>query len=136
MSTPHRPKLFLLLLGVLALEFLMAAALTVLLLIELVVDRPDSLPTAIALLVLAAIATAWIGATLLGTVRGQAWIRGSAIVWQVLQFAVGLGAVQGTFAPSAAVWGWPLIAVSVIGFMLLFAPTVVAVTSDRRDVED
>ena len=136
MSTPHRPKLFRLLLALLSLELAMIAILTVVLLVELFIDQPESVPTAIALAVLAAIATAWLGAILVGAIRGQAWIRGAAVVWQVLQFAVGIGAVQGFFAPTAAVWGWPLIAVAVTTFALLFAPSVVATTSDRSRAED
>jgi hypothetical protein len=130
-STPHRPKLFRLLVGLLSLELAMIAALTVVLLVELFIDEPESIQTAIALTVLAAIATAWLAAIVVGAIRGQAWIRGAAIVWQVLQFAVGFGAVQGVFAPAAAVWGWPLIAVAIGTFMLLFAPSVVAATADR-----
>jgi hypothetical protein len=134
-STLHRPKLFWLLVGLLALELVMIATLTVVLLVELFIDEPESIQTAIALAVLAAIATAWLTAIVVGTMRGQAWIRGAAIVWQVLQFAVGFGAVQGVFAETAAVWGWPLIAVAIATFMLLFAPSVVAATTDRERVE-
>jgi hypothetical protein len=129
--TLHRPKLFWLLLVLLATELALIAGLTVVLLIELFIDQPESLATAIALAVLAAIATAWLAAILVGAIRGQAWIRGGAIVWQVLQFAVGFGAVTGYFAPDASVWGWPLIALAIVTFMLIFAPSVVAATSDR-----
>lgn len=132
MSTPHRPILFWLLLALLALELAMIATLTIVLVVELFIDEPESIQTAIALAVLAAIATVWLAAIVVGAMRGQAWIRGAAIVWQVLQFAVGFGAVQGAFAPTAAVWGWPLIAVAIATFMLLFAPSVVAVTADRE----
>ncbi len=97
MSTPHRPRLFLLLIGLLSLELLLIAGLTVVLIVELFIDEPESIQTAIALAVLAAIATAWLTAIVVGAIRGQAWIRGAAIVWQVLQFAVGFGAVQGAF---------------------------------------
>jgi len=114
----------------------MIAGLTIVLLVELFIDEPESIQTAVALVVLAAIATAWLAAIVVGAIRGQAWIRGAAIVWQVLQFAVGLGAIQGVFSDSASVWGWPLIAVAVGTFMLLFAPTVVATTSDRTRSED
>lgn len=131
MSTPHRPKLFWLLLALLVLELAIIATITVVLLVELFVDQPESVQTAIALTVLAAIATVWLTAIVVGTVRGQAWIRSAAIVWQVLQFAVGFGAVQGVFAPAAAAWGWPLIGVAIATFMLLFAPSVVAATADR-----
>ena len=135
MSTPHRPKLFLLLIALLSLELLMIAGLSAFLLFELIVGTPDSYATAIALAVLALIATAWLVAVVVGALRGQAWVRGAAVVWQVLQFAVGFGAVQGVFADSASGWGWALIAASVAVFALLFAPSVVAATSDRTRSE-
>jgi hypothetical protein len=68
-------------------------------------------------------------ATIVGLLRGQAWVRASAIVWQVLQFAIGVGALQGSFAQPA--WGWPIVAVSVVTFGLLFVPSVVKATQAR-----
>jgi hypothetical protein len=135
-STPHRPRLFWLLLGLLSLELLMISSLTIVLVVELFIGEPESIQTAIALAVLAAIAAVWLGAVLVGTIRGQAWTRGAAVVWQVLQFAVGFGAVQGAFSASASVWGWPLIAIAIGTFMLLFAPSVVAATSARVERQD
>ena len=38
-------------------------------------------------------AAAWLLAIIVGVLRGQAWTRAASIVWQVLQFAVGLGAL-------------------------------------------
>lgn len=136
MSTPHRPRLFWLLFGLLSLELLMISSLTIALVVELFIGEPESIQTAIALAVLAAIAAVWLGAVLVGTIRGQAWTRGAAVVWQVLQFAVGFGAVQGAFSESASVWGWPLIAIAIGTFMLLFAPSVVAATSGRAERQD
>ena len=52
--------------------------------------------------------------------RGAGWSRSAALVWQVLQFAVGVGALQGAFAQPA--WGWPLVIASVLGFLLLMSP--------------
>ena len=49
----------------------------------------------------------------------QAWFRGAAIVWQVLQFALGAGGVSGTFANPAI--GWPLVVVALVTFFLLLA---------------
>ena len=131
MSTLHRPKLFWLLIALLALELALAVGLTVVLLIELIVGRPASMASAVALTVLAAIAAAWVASIIVGALRGQGWVRGAAIVWQVLQFAVGLGAVQGGFADAAAAWGWPLIAVAVVTFILLLAPGVFTPSEDR-----
>ena len=100
---------------------------------DLLVAEPASLSTAIALTVLVLIAVAWMAVTIVGLFRGQAWVRASAIVWQVLQFAIGLGALQGTFAQPA--WGWPIVIVSVATFGILFAPSVVRATSARTPRE-
>ena len=103
------------------------------LLFDLVAAEPASVATALALTVLVLIAVAWMAATVVGLFRGQAWVRASAIVWQVLQFAIGLGALQGTFAQPA--WGWPIVIVSVATFAILFAPSVVRATSARTPRE-
>nr|BFF13392.1 hypothetical protein GCM10025699_46950 [Microbacterium flavescens] len=79
----------------LAAEFAVVAAAAGYLLVELVVAQPSSYASAVAVLVLTLIAAAWIGSIVVGTLRGRAWIRGAAIVWQVLQFAVGIGSLQG-----------------------------------------
>ncbi len=124
-----RPPAFWGLAGLLAIELAAAAVVLIVLLVDLVAAEPASLATALALTVLVLVAVAWMAATLVGLLRGQAWTRASAIVWQVLQFSIGLGALQGSFAQPA--WGWPLIAVAVATFALLFVPSVVQATSGR-----
>ncbi|AYF97146.1 hypothetical protein D7I47_02050 [Protaetiibacter intestinalis] len=111
------------------LELAAVSVVAAVLLFDLVTLEPDSLATALALTVLVVIAVAWMAATIVGLLRGQAWVRASAIVWQVLQFAIGLGALQGSFAQPA--WGWPIVAVSVVTFAILFAPSVVKATQSR-----
>ncbi len=112
-------------------EFLLIAGLAVMLLIELLTATPSSYATATALTVLAFVAAAWMGAIVVGALRGQAWIRGAAIVWQVLQFAVGAGAISGAFSQPA--WGWPLVAVALVAFLLLFTKPVMDATSHREE---
>ena len=106
----------------------------IVLIFDLVTVEPASLATAVALTVLVLIAVAWMAATIVGLLRGQAWVRASAIVWQVLQFAIGLGALQGTFAQPA--WGWPLVIVAALTFGLLFLPAVVRATQGRAAREE
>jgi hypothetical protein len=114
----------------LTVEFLGVAALAVVLLVETLIAPTTSIGGGIALTVIGFVAAAWLGAIVVGTLRGQAWIRAAAIVWQVLQVAVGVGALQGQVAQPA--WGWPLIVLAVVVFILLFMKPVVALTS-RRD---
>jgi len=126
-----RPVALWLLIVLLTAEFLLLAAVSAFLLVELVTVRPASYPSAVALLVLSLVATAWLGAVVLGTVRGRAWIRGAAVTWQVLQGAIGVGSLRGQFAEPAI--GWALLVPAVLVVVLLLTPRVVAATSARDE---
>src|SRR5690606_35240190 len=110
-------------------EFALVAGLVVTLVVELFVDTPASLPSAIALLVIAVIAAAWLGAIVVGAWRGRAWVRGAALVWQVLQLGLGIASLQGAFAQPA--WGWPLLIVAAAGILLLLSRPVTQALSER-----
>lgn len=130
-ATPSRPALFWLLVLLLAAEAALLAVATAYLLIEILTVQPDSYAAAAAILLLTLLAAIWLGAIVVGALRGRGWIRGAAIVWQVLQIAVGVGSLQGTFAnPSVGLW---LIVPAVLVVVLLLVPSVVAVTSARDD---
>jgi hypothetical protein len=103
----------------LAAEFLLVAAVAIVLLLDLLTTRPVSLPSAIALTVLAFVAAAWLGAIVVGAWRQQSWIRSAVVVWQVLQFAIGAGAITGAFSNPAL--GWPLVIVAFVTFVLALA---------------
>jgi hypothetical protein len=107
------------LLAVVGVQFAGVLAVGILLLVELLTVPPASFGTAIALVVLCGLLVAVLGAVLLGIWRGRAWVRAAGVVFQVLLFAVGVGALQGAFAQPG--WGWPLIIVAVIGFGLFVA---------------
>jgi hypothetical protein len=130
-STTRRPALLWVLVVLLAIEFLGVSALAVVLLVETLTASGASVGGGIALTVIGFVVAAWLGAIIVGTLRGQAWIRAAAIVWQVLQVAVGVGALQGQVAQPG--WGWPLIILAAFVFLLLFLKPVVALTSVRRD---
>ena len=130
-STTRRPAILWALIALLSLELLGVGALAVTLLIETLTAPTATFGAGIALTIVAFIAAAWLAAIVVGTYRGQAWIRAAAIVWQVLQVAVGVGALQGQVAQPG--WGWPLIAFAAVVFLLLFTKPVVAMTSARRD---
>jgi hypothetical protein len=130
-STSRRPAILWALLALLSLELLGVGALAVTLLIETLTAPSATFGAGIALTIVAFIAAAWLAAIVVGTYRGQAWIRAAAIVWQVLQVAVGVGALQGQVAQPG--WGWPLIILAAVVFLLLFTKPVVATTSARRD---
>jgi len=115
-----------------ALIFLEAALVggaTAFLIFELLTVTPDSLASALALTVLTALAAVWVTAIAIGVLRGKAWSRGAAIVWQVLQIAVAVGAFQGAFARAEV--GWLLLLPALAALVLLFSKPVVAAT--RRE---
>lgn len=131
MNNRQRPLLVWVLIALLVGEFLLVASLAVFLLVELLVAEPTSIASAIVLTVLAFLAAAWLGAIVVGVFRGNAWVRAAAVVWQVLQFAVGASAVSGAFSQPAL--GWPLVGVALVAFFLLFTRPVVDATSHRED---
>jgi hypothetical protein len=112
-----------------ALIFLEAALVvgaTAFLIFELLTVTPQSLASALALTLLTALAAAWVTAIAIGVLRGRAWSRGAAIVWQVLQIAVAVGAFQGSFARPEI--GWLLLVPALLALVLLFSRPVVEAT--------
>ena len=112
-------------------ECALLGAATTYLLIELLIDTPSSYPSAIALTVLVTIATAWLAVIATNILRGRAWTRGAAIVWQVLQIAVAIGCFQGAFARPDI--GWVLLIPAIAVLVLLFTPPVLEAISKRDD---
>lgn len=111
--------------GILLLEAAALAAVVVWLLIDLVALAPSSYATAIALLVLVVIAAVWVGAVAVASLRCAPWSRAGAIVWQVLQVSIAVGAFQGLFARPDIGWLLLVPAITVIG-LLLWTPVRVA----------
>lgn len=112
--------------------FAEAAALavaTVYLVVELLAETPQSYATAVAILVLAALAAVWLTIVAVNTLRCRPWVRAAAMVWQVLQIGLGIGSLQGLFAREDI--GWFLIVPAVLVIALLFSGPVLAAT--RRD---
>jgi hypothetical protein len=109
------------------LECAFLAFLTVFLLVELVVGNPASFATAVALLVLTAMAAVWLGALAFNAVRHRPWVRAGAIVWQVLQIVLAVASFEGLFSRQDV--GWLLLIPSVVVIVLLFTPPVVAATT-------
>lgn len=83
-----------------------------------------SMTSAIALTVLVAVGAAFVVAVAVGVMRRQSWSRGGAVVWQLVQLAIALGAFQGVYAQPAI--GWALLVPSVVVLVLLFTPSVLA----------
>ena len=130
-SHPHdaRPKALLVLAVALFLEAAVMTAILVWLGFELLTEAPRSLASALALIVLAAAATAFLLGTAVGALRRRAWIRAAAVTWQFVQIAVAIGAFQGAYSRPDV--GWLILVPSIVVLGLLFTPAVT--TALRRD---
>lgn len=116
---------------VLFLEAATMTALVVWLLVDLFALEPSSYATAIALLVLVAIGAIWVVSVAFASLRRAPWSRAAAIVWQILQVSIAVGAFQGLFARPDLGWALLVPAVTVIG-LLLWTPVRVAYTSEEH----
>jgi hypothetical protein len=130
LPTRRRHPLLLTLAALLFVECALLVAAAVFLVLELLVATPDSYPSAIALTGLTVIAAVWLALIAVNTLRGRSWIRGAAVVWQVLQIALGIGSFQGLFARPDV--GWLLIVPAVAVLVLLFTRPVIAATVRRE----
>ncbi|MEO7348402.1 MAG: hypothetical protein ABIW32_00840, partial [Terrimesophilobacter sp.] len=117
-NAPLRPRAIVLLAAVLFVEAAMLAVLAGFLLYELVVEKPTSMASALAILALAIAATAALVAVGVGVLRMRPWVRGAALTWQFLQIAVAVGSFQGLFARSDI--GWLLLVPALLVIGLLF----------------
>jgi hypothetical protein len=99
------------------------------LLVELFSATPSSLASALALLVLTGLAAVWLVVIAVNLVRGRAWVRAAAIVWQVLQIAVAIGCFQGLFA-QPVIGVLLLVPALVAGLLALSKPVVDATKRD------
>lgn len=120
----------LLLAGLLYLECALLVVVTAYLVVELVVARPDSYASAVAIVVLTALATVWLGILAFQTLLGRSWVRAGVVVWQLLQVAVAVGSFQGLFARADV--GWFLLVPAVLALVLLFTPPVIDATTGRK----
>jgi len=116
-------------LGTVSILLVLEAAAVVGVAIWLVVDlfslQPSSYATAIALIVLVVIGAIWIGATAVASFARAPWSRAAAIVWQVLQLSIAVGAFQGFFARPDLGWALMVPAITIIG-LLLWTPVRIA----------
>ncbi|MEQ1735135.1 MAG: hypothetical protein ABL886_01735 [Rhodoglobus sp.] len=126
---PSRHPLIIALAVLIFAECALLLAAVVYLVVELLIATPASLASALFLTILTAIAAVWLGVIGVNVLRASTWVRGAAIVWQVLQLAVAVGSFQGLFAQPAI--GWALLVPAVIGLVLVFTPAVVQAT--RRE---
>ena len=117
---------------ILVAETLVVLGLSGFLIYQLVVDTPDAIASAIGLVLITLAATAGIAATAIGFAQGRSFARGSTVVWQVLQGAVGLASNQGLFARPDIASGLLVPALIALA-LLLFSPSVSKHLGAERD---
>jgi hypothetical protein len=117
---------------ILVAETLVLSGLSGFLIYQLAVNSPDSVASAVGLVLITFAAAAWITTTAIGFVQGKSFARGSAVVWQVLQGAVGLASNQGLFARPDIGSGLFVPAVIALA-LLLFSPSVGKHLGSSRD---
>ncbi|TQL47486.1 hypothetical protein FB562_0547 [Homoserinimonas aerilata] len=127
--SPRRPALLILLAVVLFAECALLAAASVFLAVELFVEVPASYASAVAILVISVLATVFLAVLAGQTLQARSWVRGAAIVWQVLQISVGVGFLQGDYARPDMAWG--LIVPAVVVIVLVFTRPVREATGYR-----
>ena len=135
MSVPRtsgRPASLIALAAFLFLEAAGLAVIAIVLILELVTQRPDSVLTAVALVILVALGAVFLAVVAVHTLRGRYWIRGATMTWQILQILVAISSFQGVFGRADI--GWALLIPAVIVIILLFTPGVRAATR-RPDPE-
>ena len=122
-SSAFRTPAVLIVALILAAETIVLLGLSGFLIYQLVLDTPDSIASAVGLALITFATTSWIAVTTIGFVQGRAFARGSALVWQVLQGAVGLASNQGLFARPDIASGLLVPALIALA-LLLFSPSV------------
>ncbi len=125
----RRPALLVLLAVIVGAEALVMIGVVVWLVLELLTARPTSYTTALAILVLAAVAALFLSFVAIHTLRARPWTRAATLTWQLLQIVIAIGCFQGLVATPTI--GWYLLVPAVLAMLLLFTPPVVAAT--RRE---
>lgn len=120
---PARPALLVVLTVILALEAALVVGVAAWLLIELLTQKPQSYPSAVAIVVLVFLAAAWLIATVVGVARRRPWARASTLTIQILQLAVAVGCFQGLYARPDL--GWALLVPALVAGVLAVSPAVV-----------
>lgn len=132
--TGGRPALLIALAALLFVEGAGAVVLVVWLLIDVLTVTPESYASAVAIVVLAALAAVWVTFTAVATLRARSWVRASVVTWQILQIAVAIGCFQGLYARPDL--GWALLVPALVGIGLALSPSVIRATTRNKTEHD
>lgn len=129
-TPPRRPAALTGLIVLLALECAALVAAAVFLVVELLIETPTSVASAVGITVIVAASAVWVAFIIAGLRRGAAWTRAAVVVVQVLFGAVAIGSFQGPM-PRIDL-GIALLVPAVLALVLLFTKSVIAATADRE----
>ena len=105
---------------ILGVEALLVLAYFVTVVVDLFRGDASDVVNGIAWAVVAFVAVLWVGLCAVGTLLGRSFVRALAIVWQLLQIAIGVGCLEGYVGTAWA--GWLLIVFGIAGFILVILP--------------
>lgn len=108
-------------------EALGVSATTVWFVAQFFTQKPDNLAGALLIAVLLASSSVWLWLTGVGLLRRRTWVRASVVVWQSTQVVVGFGMFGASTLWEAL--GVAMIVLGLAGGVLIFLPSVVAVTA-------
>lgn len=134
LPTPRRkPHVYLRFLSaLLALEAAVMIIAFVILLSQILTQPAASTSMAIALAVLVMLGAVWVTAVFIASLRLRPWVRGAALIWQIIQLSIAIGAFQGETAQPGV--GWLILLPTGLGiYLLLSAPVTAALR--RPEVE-
>ena len=118
---------------ILAVESIGMMVVTGILMFQLGTTSPDTYSTAIALVVVVALGAALITASAIGFARRKPFAKGSALVWNILQAAIGVLSNQGEFARPDIGSVLLLPALAAIALLLFSKPVADHVTGPSKD---
>lgn len=110
---------------VLSIEAVLVLAATVLTVIQFASQGAEFAADGAAFIVALVIGFLWVGVAAVGVFLTRSWSRGLTITWQLIQLAVGVGAMEGLLAGPLV--GIVLLVLGLLGIVLVLTPGVTRV---------
>lgn len=107
---------------VLGIEAVLVLGATVLTVVQFASQGAQLVADGIAFVIALVIGCLWVGAAAVGVFLGRSWSRGLTITWQLIQLAIGVGAIEGLLGGPLV--GIVLLVLGLLGFVLVLAPGV------------
>jgi len=132
-GVPARPRALLAVVAAVGVEALLMLGVVVLYAVELVVADAADPRGAVATAVLAGLVGVGLALSARGLLAGRRWARAPIMTWQLVQVAAVALPLLGAGTARSAALGAGLLVLGLVAGGGLFAPSVVAATTDRED---